>query len=61
MVRPSGVLFGTPDRAKGPKVRGASGRHCDFPGCTTVLSTYNTSSSCWLHTVPSPHHAPHKA
>jgi hypothetical protein len=60
MARPSGVQLGTPDRGKG-KGHAAKGRHCSFPGCTTVLSTYNTSSSCWLHTAPSHHHALHKA
>jgi hypothetical protein len=61
MARPSGVQLGTPDRGKGVKSRGAQGRLCDFPGCTTVLSTYNASSSCWLHTAPSHRHALHKA
>jgi hypothetical protein len=32
------------------KAKGAAGRTCDHPGCTTVLSTYNASFTCWLHT-----------
>ena len=32
------------------------GRHCSVFGCTTLLSTYNTSDTCWLHTTPSTRH-----
>jgi hypothetical protein len=60
MARPSGVQLGTPERGKGAKSRAAFGRHCDFPGCQTVLSTYNASTSCWLHTPPSHRPALHK-
>lgn len=52
-----GVLFGAPDRGKHSPVRTGSGRPCDFPDCPTVLSTYNSSNTCWLHTDPSYRHA----
>ena len=28
-------------------------RKCRHPGCTTILSTYNTTTACWAHTGPS--------
>jgi hypothetical protein len=30
-----------------------AGRKCSLPGCTTILSAYNTSAACWAHTAPS--------
>jgi hypothetical protein len=50
MARASGTQFGTPDKGKGPKAMSVSGRLCDHPGCSTVLSAYNVSSTCWTHT-----------
>jgi hypothetical protein len=50
------VQFGTPDRGKGASSRASSGRRCEVPGCTTVLSTYNFSPTCWLHSAPSHRH-----
>jgi hypothetical protein len=50
------VQFGPPARGKGPDARASVGRMCDSPGCSTVLSTYNSSSTCWLHTGPSTRH-----
>jgi hypothetical protein len=47
------VHFGTPQRGRESGSRPARGRLCDQPGCPTVLSTYNSASSCWLHTIPS--------
>jgi hypothetical protein len=41
--------FGVPGRGKGASSRAASGRVCDEPGCDTVLSTYNSASTCWRH------------
>ncbi|HYJ61654.1 MAG TPA: hypothetical protein VE032_09355 [Actinomycetota bacterium] len=55
MTKASGggkVQFGTPARGKEASARATSGRHCDHPGCSTVLSTYNSSPTCWLHTGP---------
>ena len=45
----SGMQFGSPKRGKESGSRSPRGRLCDRAGCTTVLSTYNSSSSCWLH------------
>ena len=52
MTRRSDVQFGIPER-KLAVVRSAYGRVCDRSGCSTVLSTYNASPSCWMHTMPS--------
>jgi len=51
------VLFGTPDRGKDAASRPEKGRPCAEPGCATVLSTYNRSITCYLHTVPTIRHA----
>ncbi len=58
MARAGGgdVRFGTPDRGKDVASRAAQGRSCDEPGCATVLSTYNRSRTCYLHTAPSYRH-----
>lgn len=42
--------FGPPVRGKASTDRSARGRRCAENGCTTVLSTYNASDHCWLHT-----------
>jgi hypothetical protein len=55
MTRSTNVRFGFPDRGK-RKASPADGRHCDHPGCPTVLSAYNASSTCWTHTVPTSRH-----
>jgi hypothetical protein len=56
MTRSSNVRFGSPDRGKSVKASSEQGRHCDHPGCPTVLSAYNASSTCWTHTVPTSRH-----
>jgi hypothetical protein len=41
-----------PTLAPGTKpieARGPSGRRCLEPECTTVISIYNESDRCWLH------------
>ena len=48
----AGVQFGPPVRGKQASTRAESGRMCDAPGCTAVLSTYNASTTCWPHTTP---------
>ncbi len=48
--------YGPPAKGKEASTRSAGGRACDFPGCATVLSTYNASSTCWLHTGPALKH-----
>jgi hypothetical protein len=45
------VPFGTPGTGKGVARRAERGRLCADPACSTVLSTYNTSATCYLHTV----------
>ncbi|MDQ2943812.1 MAG: hypothetical protein M3R21_09125 [Candidatus Dormibacteraeota bacterium] len=45
----SQVQFGMPNRGKGATTRASAGRMCDHEGCTTLLTTYNSGSSCWLH------------
>jgi len=37
--------------AKG-KGRAERGRVCEHPGCETVLSTYNSGTTCWMHQEP---------
>jgi hypothetical protein len=59
MTRAQGVQFGIPDRGKGAK-RQAAGRPCDFPGCSTVLSVYNRSNTCWTHSTPETRHPLHR-
>jgi hypothetical protein len=58
MVKSSGgdVRYGAPDRGKDVASRAAVGRCCQAPACTTVLSTYNRSATCYLHTAPSTRH-----
>jgi hypothetical protein len=53
----SDVLFGTPDRGKDAASRARKGRPCAEPGCSTVLSTYNRSATCYVHTIPTVRHA----
>ena len=43
-------------KAKGAASRASVGRMCDHAGCNTLLSTYNASTTCWLHTGPSTRH-----
>jgi len=52
----SQVQFGAPDRGKGTGSRASSGRRCNEPGCSTVLTTYNPGPTCWLHTDSSYKH-----
>jgi hypothetical protein len=60
MARPSDVQLGTPTRAKGQPVRAERGRLCDAVGCSTVLSTYNAATTCWLHARPEYRHPLHR-
>ena len=48
------VHYGTPN--KRAATRSKAGRRCEYPGCVTVLSTYNASPTCWLHTNALPRH-----
>jgi hypothetical protein len=56
-ARTERIALGAPDKGKGSDTRPARGRACASPGCSTVLSTYNTSATCWLHSTPTPRHA----
>ncbi len=51
------VFFGPPERGKDAGSRAPTGRRCEVPGCTTVLSIYNDATTCWLHSSPSLRHA----
>src|SRR5918995_5254180 len=48
----SDVLLGTPERGKRSVAREEKGRRCAALGCETVLSTYNRSATCFVHTSP---------
>ncbi|HEX9299004.1 MAG TPA: hypothetical protein VF968_02620 [Actinomycetota bacterium] len=50
------ALFGTPTRLRDVAPQAKKGRPCSELGCSTLLSTYNTSDTCWLHTTPSTRH-----
>ena len=49
MGRQQEAQLGTPVRGKEASTRPPIGRVCTQDGCATVLSTYNSSSLCWLH------------
>ena len=51
------VRYGTPQSGKGSAVKAAAGRRCEVAGCGTVLSTYNASPTCWVHSRPQYRHA----
>ena len=50
------MLIGLPERGRGTESRHAAGRTCSREGCSTILSTYNRSTTCWLHTQPAFRH-----
>jgi hypothetical protein len=39
-----------PERGKRAGTRASAGRECYHEGCSTVLTTYNSGTTCWLHT-----------
>jgi hypothetical protein len=52
MARTSnGVEYGTPLAGKAT-IQNTRNRPCEHPGCPTVLSTYNSATTCWLHSRP---------
>lgn len=60
MAGPSGrggAKVGSPERGREASTRPARGRMCEREGCSTILSTYNPSTTCWLHTEPAYRHA----
>jgi hypothetical protein len=50
------VQYGTPTAKNGTASRPAAGRRCAAPGCETVLSTYNSDVTCWLHSSATTRH-----
>jgi hypothetical protein len=50
------VRYGPPT-GKGAKTRAEAGRRCEVITCDTVLSTYNSAPTCWLHSTPTHRHA----
>jgi hypothetical protein len=52
----SSTLIGPPDHGKDAESRPSAGRICNEDGCSTILSTYNSSKACWLHAEPAYRH-----
>jgi len=50
------MLIGLPEKGRGTESGHAAGRTCSREGCSTILSTYNRSTTCWLHTAPAFRH-----
>ena len=53
----AGTRFGAPERGRDASSRSPRGRRCAEAGCATILSTYNRSTTCYLHTAPEYRHA----
>jgi hypothetical protein len=51
------LLYGPAPGSPTSSHRSPPGRVCDVEGCETVLSIYNGSPSCWVHTLPEFPHA----
>lgn len=51
------LLYGPMPGSVTTSHRSPPGRVCDVEGCETILSTYNGSPSCWVHTLPEYPHA----
>jgi hypothetical protein len=51
------VRYGPPAKGKEAASRARTGRQCEVAGCGTVLSTYNSATTCWLHSSPTHRHA----
>jgi hypothetical protein len=60
MAKLSEMRSGVPTHGKRTAVRADKGRLCDAPACSTVLSTYNAGTSCWLHARPEYRHPLHR-
>jgi hypothetical protein len=58
MTRSNGgtVQYGVPIPARHASKRPSAGRRCEVQGCVTLLSTYNASTTCWLHTTATRRH-----
>ena len=46
------IQFGPIEKKRKPEPQLTGRRVCDALGCTTVLSMYNSSRKCWMHTQP---------
>jgi hypothetical protein len=53
----STVQYGVPVASRQAARRSEAGRLCEVINCETVLSTYNASTTCWLHTTATRRHA----
>jgi hypothetical protein len=51
------VRYGPPAAGKDASSRSRTGRRCEVAGCVTVLSTYNSATTCWLHSSATLRHA----
>ncbi len=47
-----GVKVGSPERGREASTRPSRGRVCEEASCQTILSTYNPSVTCAVHTEP---------
>lgn len=47
-----GAQVGAPNRGREASSRAAAGRVCSALGCSTILSTYNSSETCGIHAEP---------
>lgn len=56
-----GAQIGTPVRGKEASTRAARGRVCEAAGCATILSTYNKTAVCSVHSEPAYRHALYRA
>ncbi len=45
------VQYRIPLAANQASNRPRAGRRCEAIGCVTLLSTYNSSTTCWLHSA----------
>ena len=52
MARVAATSCWEPPSAGSVVVREEKGRRCAALGCETVLSTYNRSATCFVHTSP---------
>lgn len=59
-TRGKGTLLGLPERGKGASSRSVRGRVCVLPGCSTILSTFNASTTCWNHSLPNQKRLPYR-
>lgn len=49
-------MIGTPEHGHEAESRPSRGRTCNHQDCSTILSTYNSATECWLHAEPAYRH-----